>query len=133
MDEKPRLAVIYVAGPFRGANAWEVEQNIRRAEGLAFQVAQLGAMPLCPHTNTRFFDGTLTGQFWLDGTLELLRRCDAVVFTPCWLRSSGAKAEHAEAERLGLPRFYSIAELADWLLPPERRAERMAVLTGCGS
>lgn len=112
------MPVIYIAGPFRGANAWEVEQNIRRAESLAFQVAQLGAMPLCPHTNTRYFDGTLTGEFWLEGTLELLRRCDAVLFTPCWLRSSGARGEHAEAERLGLPCFMTIGELADWLGRP---------------
>lgn len=128
MEKQKQMAVVYVAGPFRGANAWQVEQNIRRAESLAFQVAQLGAMPLCPHTNTRFFDGTLTGEFWLAGTLELMRRCDAVVFTPLWLRSSGAKAEHEEAQRLGLPCFYSIIELAEWLLPPAEIADRVAAL-----
>lgn len=112
------MPVIYIAGPFRGANAWEVEQNIRRAENLAFQVAQLGAMFLCPHTMTRHMDGTETDEFWLAGTLELLRRCDAVLFTPCWSKSSGARGEHAEAQRLGLPCFMTIGELADWLGRP---------------
>lgn len=104
--------VIYIAGPFRGANAWEVEQNIRRAEELAFEVARLGAMPLCPHTNMRFSDRTLTAQFWLDGTMELMRRCDAVVFTKDWERSAGARGERAEAGRLGLPCFFRLASLA---------------------
>lgn len=125
-----KFPVIYIAGPFRGANAWEVEQNIRRAEAVAFQVAQAGAMPLCPHTNTRFFDGTLTAEFWLEGTMELLRRCDAAIFTPLWMKSSGARAEHDEAGRLGLPRFYSVTELVEWLWPPEERVARLTAIAG---
>lgn len=112
---KSKVKVVYIAGPFRGANAWEVERNIRRAEEVAFQVASIGGMPLCPHTNTRFFDGTLTGRFWLDGTLELMRRCDAVLFLPTWEQSAGAKAEHDEAVFLQIPRFFDIGELAEWL------------------
>ena len=107
------MKVIYVAGPFRGKTAWDVECNIRRAEELALAVSRVGAMPMCPHTNTRFFNGE--GQFWLDGTMELLRRCDAVVLTHDWERSSGARAEVAEAERIGLPVFLGAAELNDWL------------------
>jgi hypothetical protein len=86
--------VVYIAGPFRGPNAWEVEKNIRRAEELAFEVNSLGGcIALCPHTNTRFFSGTLTDEFWLEGTKELLRRCDAVAFTADWKRSVGARDE----------------------------------------
>jgi hypothetical protein len=115
MTRSAILKVIYIAGRFRGANAWEVERNIRKAEELAFAVAELGAMPLCPHTNTRFFDGTLTPEHWLDGTLELMRRCDAVVFTDDWQLSSGARTEHADARDRGQPVFHSIAELGEWL------------------
>jgi len=75
------MKVAFIAGPFRGKNAWEVEQNIRRAEEVGFEVAKLGIMPLIPHTNTRFFDGTLTDEFWLEGTQELLKRADMVVLT----------------------------------------------------
>lgn len=108
------MLVVYVAGPFRGPNAWAVEQNIRRSEELAFRVAETGCMPLCPHTNTRFFDGTLSGEFWLAGTLELMRRCDAVIFTPDYDKSVGALGELAEAQRLGLSCFFDIAALWDW-------------------
>lgn len=110
-----KIHVIYIAGPFRGANAWEVEQNIRRAEVLAFEVAKLGAMPLCPHTNTRCFDGTLTPEFWIDGTMELMRRCDAVLFTDEWERSVGARGEYLEAQRLGIPCYINLIELEAWL------------------
>ncbi len=109
------MKVVYIAGPFRGKNAWEVEQNIRRVEKLGFQVAQLGASPLMPHTNTRFFDGTLDDRYWLEATLELMRRCDAVLFTADWMRSTGAQEEEKEARRLGIARFFKLEDLAQWL------------------
>lgn len=99
------MQIVYIAGPFRAVTAWEIENNVRRAEEVGFLVAQAGAMPLIPHANTRFFHGHQTEQFWLDGTLELLRRCDALMLLPTWAQSSGARGEKAEAERLGLPVF----------------------------
>lgn len=109
------MKIVYVAGPFSGKDSWEVENNIRRAEELGYQVALAGAMPLIPHTNTRFFNGTKDYQFWIEGTLELLRRSDAVIFTLDWERSSGARGEHREALRLGLPIFYTVGKLQYWL------------------
>ncbi len=91
------MKIIYIAGPFRAKTAWGIEQNIRRAEEIGLLVAQAGAMPLIPHTNTRFFHGECTEQFWIDGTMELLRRCDAAVFIPGWGKSSGANGEFNEA------------------------------------
>lgn len=109
------MKVIYIAGKFRGANAWEVEQNIREAEAMAFNVANLGASFICPHTNTRFFDGTINDEFWLDATMELLRRCDAVMLVDNWQDSRGAQAEVAEAQRLQMPVFDYLPELAKFL------------------
>lgn len=109
------MKVVYVAGPFRGVDAWTVERHVRHAEELAYAVAGLGAMPLCPHTNTRFFDGTMTDEFWLDGTLELMSRCDAVVLTDDWQSSAGARAEVVKAHQLSIPVFDSIGALREWL------------------
>lgn len=107
---RPRL--IFVCGPYRATTAWGREQNVRRAEDVAAEVVRLGGFPVCPHANTRpYFEGLASGdradddRFWLDGCLELLRRCDAVATVPGWERSSGAIAEVEEAERLGLPVF----------------------------
>ena len=107
--------VVYIAGPYRAANAWLVERNVRAAEALALEVAELGAVPLCPHTMTRHFEGTLTEQYWLDATLELMRRCDVVLLVPGWKQSEGTRGEVAEAVRLGLPVFRSLAEVREWV------------------
>lgn len=110
----------YVAGPFRGANAWEVEQNIRRAESLAFALWQIpGIAVICPHANTRYFDKSLPDHVWLVGDLEILRRCDFVVLTADWQRSHGARTEANEAHRLGIPVFESAAAVSRWLATGE--------------
>ncbi len=109
------MKLVYVAGPYRGKTAWEVECNIQRARELGAEVAELGAYPVIPHSNTSHFDGLASDELWLEGTLELMRRCDAVIFHPEWKRSSGSRAERAEAERLGLPCFDNEYQLRGWL------------------
>jgi hypothetical protein len=110
------MRVIYVAGPYRGPNSWEIEENIRRAERAALEVWRAGAACICPHTNTRFFQGAAPDSVWLEGDLELLRRCDGILMVSGWTSSSGAKAEKALAESLYLPVFYSIYDLKRYLL-----------------
>ncbi len=99
------MKVIYIAGKYRGPNAWAIEQNIRAAEEVAARVWAMGMVALCPHANSRHMDGVATDEVFLAGTLELLRRCDAVVLVPNWRDSADARAEVEEAERLGLPVF----------------------------
>lgn len=105
------MKVVYIAGPYRGKTAWKIAENIRRAERLGYSVAEFGAMPLIPHANTAHFDGEFTSKFWLDGTMELMRRCDAVFLTEDWEESAGATAEREEAVRLGLPIFTDIGDV----------------------
>lgn len=109
------MKLVYIAGPFRGANGWEVENNVRRAEETAFEVHSVGAFAVCPHTNTRFFDGTLDDRHWLDGTMILMLRCDAVLFMPRWEKSRGCIAEMEQARIFKLPIFHNVKELEGWL------------------
>lgn len=109
------MKIVYVAGPFRGKNAWVVENNIRRAEALALEVWKLGAACICPHTNTRFFDGAAPDNVFLDGDLAIVLKCSAVLMTPDWGYSRGATAEHDYAKLWRIPIFYELAELAKWL------------------
>ena len=101
------MKVIYIAGKYRGPNAWAVEQNIRAAEDVAAKVWAMGHVALCPHANSRHMDGVASDEHFLAGTLELLRRCDAVVLVPNWRDSAGARAEVAEAIRRGMPIIYA--------------------------
>ena len=110
-----KVRVVYVAGPFRGPNHWAIAENIRNAERLALEVWRAGAAAICPHANTAHFQDAAPDHVWLDGDLEILARCDAVLMTPDWLRSTGAKAEEAFARERGILVFYTLDELLGWL------------------
>ena len=103
--------MIYIAGPYRGANSWEVEKNIRVAEGAGMAVAEMGHTPIIPHTMYRHFDGTLTADFWIYATMELAKRCDAILLCEGWKGSSGTLGEKAEMERLERPVFYRLEDI----------------------
>ena len=106
------MPVIYIAGKYRDVNSWQVEENARRAERIALDVAMSGFVPLCPHAMYRHYDGTMSDQFWIDATMALMRRCDAVVIAGSdWLTSEGTRGEIAEAERLGISVYYSVEQL----------------------
>lgn len=106
------MIVIYIAGPFRANGARAVEQNIRRAEDAAYGVWARGHAAMCPHANARWEDPEIGDQVFLDGTLELMRRCDAVIVLPDHMNSQGTLGEIAEAHKLGLP-----VAFLDGLLP----------------
>jgi hypothetical protein len=108
-------AVIYVAGPFRGPHHFAIWRNIMRAADLALEVWKLGAVALCPHMNTFCFQGAAPDAVWLDGDLELVRRCDGLLVTDDWQRSTGARAEVQFAEQHGIPVFLTLEDLAYWL------------------
>jgi hypothetical protein len=109
------IALVYIAGPYTAPDAWGVEQNVRRAEFLAYEVEAMGAGAVCPHTNSRYIDTRTPYGRKIDITLEMMRRCNAVLFTDDWRRSTGARGENAEAVRLGMPCFESLGGLRAWL------------------
>lgn len=109
------MKVVYIAGPYRGADAWAIESNIRRAEALALAVWKRGAAAVCPHANTRYFQGAAPDHVWLDGDLAILAKCDAVLMTPDWERSSGASAEYVFAKERGIKVLLTLEELDDYL------------------
>lgn len=108
------MKVVYIAGKYRDPNAWAVEQNIRAAEEVAARVWAMGLVALCPHANSRHMEGVASDEHFLAGTLELMRRCDAVVLVPGWGSSAGTRAEIEEAKRLGLPVFGIESQLGDY-------------------
>lgn len=116
-----RMTVVYVAGPFRATlpnghqDCWGIQQNVMAAMKLGLEVWKAGMVALVPHANTMFFQnaaGTVD-DVWLKGDLELIRRCDVVLLTPDWERSSGARAEKEFAESIGMPCVFSMAELME--------------------
>jgi hypothetical protein len=109
--------LVYVAGRFSAPDRARVERNIQLATELGIEVAKLGAMPVIPHANTSHpdFESVQPYQFWIAGTLALLRACAVCIMVPGWESSSGARGERDEMLRLGRPVFHSIGELRAWL------------------
>jgi hypothetical protein len=113
------MKLLFVSGPFRARDAWSREQNIRRAEELALILWRMGAAVICPHTNTRHFDGAEEDDLWLNGDLTMLERCDAVVMTPDWGGSVGARRERTHAILHGIPVLEwprDVGRLRAWLI-----------------
>lgn len=109
MKEKTekRKKVIYICGPYRSGNGeWFVKKHIREAERIAELVWVAGGVALCPHKNTQWFGGLVPDEVFLEGDLELLRRCDAVLTVPGWEGSKGAFAEVEFAQNHNIPVFY---------------------------
>ncbi len=67
----------------------------------------------------RYFDQAegISAQYWIEGTLEIMRRCDVVlvVLGKHTEKSEGTQGEIAEAKRLGLPIFRSLLNFSAWL------------------
>jgi nucleoside 2-deoxyribosyltransferase len=101
--------LIYVAGPYRG----DVDGNIAKARAVAAECYLAGHDVICPHMNTAKMDEDtgLPDEFWLNTTLNLLRRCDAVVVVPDWEKSEGTHAELAYAKKVGIPIYKTVPPL----------------------
>lgn len=105
------MKVIYVAGKYQAKTEWGLVQNIRHAERVALELWGKGWAVICPHKNTAHFggfldDAELDHQLWLNGDLELLRRCDAIYMLNNWETSRGARMELELAKNLGLEIYY---------------------------
>jgi len=110
-EKKQGMKLVYVAGPYRAETREGVAQNVAAARHVGRLCVRKGWFPILPTVNTAHFDHDFPGladdDFWRDGTMELMRRCDAVVLVDGWQYSSGAHAEIKEARKIGLKVYLS--------------------------
>jgi len=115
------IARIYVAGPYTGG---DVAVNVRNAYEAADRLADLGFAPFVPHA-THFWHMLFPRpyEFWLDLDNQFLPCCGAVLRLPG--ASTGADKEVQLAQRLGIPVFTEVDDLAKHFgdRPTERRDE----------
>lgn len=119
------MKLIYIAGPYRpytcADGTWiGTSMNIRNAEVTAVhlvnELGHLGLFPVVPHLNTRGFESQVkknSDQYFLDGTMAILERCDAVLLTmsDADVVSVGTKAEVHRAHQLGIQVYRSFDSL----------------------
>ena len=109
------MKVIYIIGPFRGSHSWDVETNVRVAEGMALAVLRLGVAVVCMHSMCRYFTGAVPDETWMKGDLEILRRCDAAITVMGWEGSEFSMTEVLECKKGNVRLFHSLRDLMIWL------------------
>lgn len=89
-----------------------------------------GLVGICPHCNTRFFQGAAEDDVWLDGDLAILERCDAVLLVPGWENSEGTNVEIEHAHKQGVPVFDNLVDLQAGLkgCQPKQRQDVLKTL-----
>jgi len=106
------MKIIYVAGPYTAKTFEAIDFNIQKAKQAAVQLWRAGWAVICPHLNTAHFeiyeDENLKYQTWIDGDIELLKRCDAIYMLSTWYQSKGAKGELEFAKQNGIKEFYEV-------------------------
>jgi len=103
--------LIYVAGPYTAETDFKRLENIKKADEVTAKLWYQGFYAVCPHKITAFFGGLCDESVFIEGGLEILRRCDAVVLVEGWERSGGTLGEIEEAFRLHIPVFGSVYNL----------------------
>jgi hypothetical protein len=100
------MKLAYVSGKYTD-NRGPVfaELNICYAAEVAIKLWSLGIAVICPHTNTKHFDGATDYETFLDGDMLMIDKCDLMVMVDNWSTSSGAKLERDRAISKNIPVF----------------------------
>jgi len=124
------MKLVYIAGPYLAGNGKTVEQNIMNARNKGLQLVtasinELGCnwFPVIPHLNTANFDvltNVAPDAYYLDGTLAMMMKCDAVLLTrPDADRvSRGTDLEIATAKNCNIPVFTTLEEFITYARQP---------------
>lgn len=115
--------LLYLAGPYSEPDpVLNTNAAIREAARIMQATrAKDGTYPVLvfvPHVMMAYhLVQPMSYEFWLDYSMEILRRCDAVVRLPG--ESSGADKEVAEARKMNIPVYDSVEEfLMSWMTEP---------------
>lgn len=97
--------LVYVSGPYTANESGTIEEHVDRAENIAIELWRKGHAVICPHSNTHFSGKKvdLAWNTWIEGDLNMIARCDAMVLTEDWETSQGARIERQYALNLGIP------------------------------
>jgi hypothetical protein len=113
------MRIVYIAGRYSGNTLDEVARNIDEARTVALMLAERRIPFLCTILQTAHFDSLLAESdpgygYWIQCSLEVVKRCDAVFLVPNWQQSNGARKEVEYARAYGIPAFEDIDALTAW-------------------
>ena len=112
------MKLIYICGPIRNDDANVQRRNITKGIEAAKAIWQAGAAAFCPHMCAYFWndDAPANEQTnYIEGDLEMIKRCDAVLALPGWVSSVGASAEVCCARGNSIAILDSLEEAVRWV------------------
>ncbi len=121
MKTTAQRMLILIAGPYRsgtGDDPAKMAANLRRLEAAAWPIFQAGhtpmigewvALPIWQNAGGETVGDDLFNAILHPTARRLIERCDAILRLPG--ASKGADDDVEQAERLGLPVYYGLAEI----------------------
>lgn len=103
------MKCLYLCGPYRGKNEWEVFLNIATARVWSEDIMRRGWAVYTPHLQTVF--SALDFDEIMRRDLEMLSRMDAICLLPGWERSEGSRIEYDFAKKRGMRIFKGPGEV----------------------
>jgi len=100
------MKLIYIAGPFRAPDHWQIHQNVLDAERVAKRLIGEGYAVICPHKMTENMQQAYPDHVFLNMCLELVRRADIIYLLEGWQTSQGSRMELELAMQLGKKVIY---------------------------
>ena len=96
--------IVYVSGKYSG----NIDENIALARKVAIEVWESGNVALTPHLNTAHFEQDCKCSYddYMNGYLDLVWKCDAILMLPGWEQSNGAIKELNLARKELIPEYY---------------------------
>ena len=108
------MKVVYLASPYRTNSDWRKYQNIQNAHSSAKYIWDNGCVCINPIGNSAWMGGEIPEKVFLDGDIEILKRCDAIFMNFGWQNSKGCVMEWEYAKNNNIPVFYKLNELVGW-------------------
>jgi hypothetical protein len=110
---------IFISGPLTATNSIDFLKNVRSMTIYGGEIRNLGAATYIPCTDVMVslsYD-VFNRLDYLQHDLEWLRVCDAIAVVPYsqWEESKGVQGEITLAKKLGLPVFYEIEEVSEYI------------------
>lgn len=112
--------VIYIAGALNGEDCCEYIQNLHRMQVYGEKIRDMGASIMIPGNDllSGLLNGHLGYEDYINNSMSLLSKCDAIYLTPHWQGSEGTKKEIAFAESNGIPVLKTLGNVKEFLKRP---------------
>jgi hypothetical protein len=115
-DDTVAVGPVYLAGPITATAARSVAENIASAASTLRYLTDRRVAAVCPQLTAAVpMLDEVAYEDWMSVDFLLLRSCRAVLVLPGWDQSAGTRREIAHATDHGVPVFFAVRPLFDFL------------------